>query len=150
MVTPLKNRASDEQEPGAPLRHRLTWDTADSPIADARVAVRALLTRAGHHPDHRTSQDAQLVVSELVTNAVRHAPGPGGLSLEVSPDAGLLRIAVSDGSHRPPVLPTYDPGRVGGHGLHLVTRLCGRLITREQETGKLVVAHLRLRDPTAH
>ncbi|MGY5044509.1 ATP-binding protein [Streptomyces sp. 900105755] len=149
MVTPLKNRASDEREPGAPLRHRLTWDTADSPIADARVAVRALLARAGHHPDRLPSQDAQLVVSELVTNAVRHAPGPGGLALEVSPDAGLLRIAVSDGSRRPPVLPARDPARVGGHGLHLVTRLCEGLITLEQETGKLVVAHLRLRDPTA-
>ncbi|MFK0152599.1 ATP-binding protein [Streptomyces sp. NPDC090499] len=149
MVTPLKNRASDGQEPGAPLRHRVTWDTADSPIADARVAVRALLARAGYQPDHRPSQDAQLVVSELVTNAVRHAPGPGGLALEVSPDAGLLRIVVSDSSPRPPVLPAHDPGRVGGHGLHLVTRLCGRLNTVAQETGKLVVAHLRLRDPTA-
>lgn len=150
MVTPLRNRASDGREPGAPLRFRATWDTADTPIAAARVAVRALLARAGHPPDHRPSQDAQLVVSELVTNAVRHAPGPVGLALEVSPDAGLLRIAVSDSSPRPPVLPAHDARRVGGHGLHLVTRLCGRLNTVAQETGKQVVAHLRLCRPAPH
>ncbi|MFG2961045.1 ATP-binding protein [Streptomyces sp. NPDC048291] len=150
MVTPLRNRASDGEEPGAPLRYRATWDTADTPVAAARVAVRALLDRAGHPPDHRPSQDAQLVVSELVTNAVRHAPGPVGLALEVSADAGLLRIAVSDTSPRPPVLSAHDPRRVGGHGLHLVTRLCGRLHTAvARETGKQVVAHLRLRGPAA-
>ncbi|MFF4899163.1 hypothetical protein ACFY3I_22560, partial [Streptomyces sp. NPDC001068] len=69
MVTPLKNRASDEQEPAPPLRYSTAWETTDVSVADARAAVRALLARAGHHPGHRPSQDAQLVVSELVTNA---------------------------------------------------------------------------------
>ncbi|MGW1620093.1 ATP-binding protein [Streptomyces sp. NPDC002172] len=147
MVTPLKNRASDGPEPGAPLRYSAAWDAADTPVSDARVAVRALLARAGHHPDHRPSQDAQLVVSELVTNAVRHAPGPVGLALEVSPDAGLLRITVSDTSPRTPEPRAHDARRVGGHGLYLVTRLCGRLHTVAQETGKHVVAHLPLRRP---
>ncbi|MGW3134074.1 ATP-binding protein [Streptomyces sp. NPDC001076] len=147
MVTPLKNRASDGQEPGAPLRYSITWDTVDTSIADARVAVRALLAQAGHRPDHRPSQDAQLVVSELVTNAVRHAPGPVGLALEVSPGADLLRIVVSDTSPRPPEPRAHDARRVGGHGLHLVTRLCDRLHTVARDTGKHVVAHLRLRRP---
>ncbi|WP_234543235.1 ATP-binding protein [Streptomyces shenzhenensis] len=147
MVTPLKNRASDEQEPGAPLRYSATWETTDTAITDARTAVRALLARAGHPPDRLPSQDAQLVVSELVTNAVRHAPGPVGLALWVSPDAGLLRITVSDTSPCPPELLAPDPRRVGGHGLHLVVRLCGRLDTVSRETGKEVVVHLRLRGP---
>ncbi|WP_406438486.1 ATP-binding protein [Streptomyces sp. NBC_00631] len=150
MVTPLKNRASDEHEPGAPLRYSVTWDTTDTSIADARRAVRALLARAGHHRDHRPSQDAQLIVSELVTNAVRHAPGPVGLALEVSPDADLLRITVSDTSPRPPELLAPDAGRVGGHGLRLVVRLCGRLRTVSRETGKQVVVQLRLRGPVTH
>lgn len=98
MVTPLEDRASDEQESAAPLRYSAAWHTADASIADARTAVRALLAQAYHDPHHRPSQDAQLVVSELVTNALRHAPGPGGLALEVAPDAALLRIAVSDSS----------------------------------------------------
>ncbi|MBK3633465.1 ATP-binding protein [Streptomyces sp. MBT97] len=144
MVTPLKNRASDEGQPAAPLRYRTTWETADTSIARTRTAVRTLLAEAGHSPEHRSSQDAQLVVSELVTNALRHAPGPGALALEVNPDATLLRIAVSDSSPRPPRLRAHDAGRVGGHGLHLVTRLCERLDTTAHGTGKQVVAHLPL------
>ncbi|MET7651918.1 MULTISPECIES: ATP-binding protein [unclassified Streptomyces] len=144
MVTPLKNRASDEREPAA-LRFSAAWETTDASIADARAAVRALLAHAGHHPDHRPSQDAQLVVSELVTNALRHAPGPGGLALEVTPDAALLRITVRDSSPRPPELRAPDARRIGGHGLLLVTRLCDQLHTIALERGKQIVAHLRLR-----
>ncbi|MEU2775715.1 ATP-binding protein [Streptomyces sp. NPDC007162] len=145
----MKNRASDEQERAAPLRYSVAWDAADASVADARTAVRTLLARAGHDPGDRPSQDAQLVVSELVTNALRHAPGPAALALEVSPDADLLRITVSDSSPRPPELPAHDARRVGGHGLHLVNRLCGRLHTVAQATGKQVVAHLNLRESAA-
>ncbi|MDX3585014.1 ATP-binding protein [Streptomyces europaeiscabiei] len=148
MVTPLEDRASDEQESAAPLRYSAAWHTADASIADARTAVRALLAQAGHDPHHRPSQDAQLVVSELVTNALRHAPGPGGLALEVAPDAALLRIAVSDSSPRPPELRAHDARRVGGHGLHLVARLCDQVQTIALNTGKQVVAHLHLCKPS--
>ncbi|MDX2546421.1 ATP-binding protein [Streptomyces sp. WI04-05B] len=144
MGTPTKNRASDEREP-AVLRYSAAWDTTDASIADARAAVRALLADAGHPPDHRPSQDAQLVVSELVTNALRHAPGPGGLALEVTPDAALLRITVRDNSPRPPELRAHDVRSVGGHGLQLVTRLCEQLHTIALDTGKQIVAQLRLR-----
>ncbi|MGW1671436.1 ATP-binding protein [Streptomyces sp. NPDC002324] len=149
MVTPLEERTTDEEGSSVPLRYSAAWDTADASIADARTAVRTLLARAGHDPRHRPSQDAQLVVSELVTNALRHAPGPGGLALEVAPDAELLRITVCDSSPRPPELRAHDARRVGGHGLFLVARLCDHLQTVALKTGKQVVAHLRLRTPSA-
>lgn len=101
----------------------------------------------GHHPDDRPSQDAQLVVTELVANALRHAPGPGDLALEVTPDAALLHITVRDSSPRPLELRAHDARRVGGHGLYLVTRLCDQLHTIALETGKQIVAQLRLRPP---
>ncbi|MFI8305031.1 ATP-binding protein [Streptomyces sp. NPDC085927] len=147
MVTPFENRASDEQGSAAPLRYRAAWNTADASIAEVRAAVRTLLARAGYDPGHRPSQDAQLIVSELVTNALRHAPGPGGLALEVAPDAALLRVTVSDSSPRPPELRARDARRVGGHGLHLVAQLCDQVHTIVRETGKQVVAHFRLRKP---
>ncbi|MFD3621701.1 ATP-binding protein [Streptomyces sp. NPDC058676] len=78
---------------------------------------------------------------------MRHAPGPGSLALEVTPDAALLRIAVRDTSPRPPELRAHDARRVGGHGLHLVSRLCDQLHTIALETGKQIVAHLRLHQP---
>ncbi|MFJ7073039.1 ATP-binding protein [Streptomyces sp. NPDC098781] len=146
MVTPLDNRASDRRDPTAPLRYSTAWHTDTSPAA-ARAAVRALVARAGYDPDHQPVQDAQLVVSELVTNALRHAPGPGRLELEVTPDAALLRITVKDTSPSPPELRTHDARRVGGHGLRLVARLCDRLHTVVLDTGKQVAAHLYLREP---
>jgi anti-sigma regulatory factor (Ser/Thr protein kinase) len=72
-----------------------------------------------------TVEDALLLVSELVTNAVRHAPGPCVLSLA---DFGTgLTVAVSDTSSalptaRPPDLST-GTGGFGWHLLHRIARL---------------------------
>lgn len=126
-----------------PLCHHLAWDAKGTSIADARHAVHSLLVRAGHPPHHVISQDAQLVVSELVTNALRHAPGPGELLLEVVP-SNLLRVTVRDGSPRPPEPLAPDPGRPGGHGVHVVTRLSERMYAIPADGGKQVVAELRL------
>lgn len=144
MVTPLRNRATGTEDSTASLRHSAAWDTTEMSIADARAAVRTLLARAGHEPDGRPAQDAQLVVSELVTNALRHAPGPGHLTLEVLPDASLLRVTVRDSCPAPPAPQSPNPLRIGGHGLILVTRLCERLHTVPLDDGKQIVADLRL------
>ncbi|MFI9650724.1 ATP-binding protein [Streptomyces sp. NPDC052040] len=145
MVISLRNQAWDVREPTVPLRYSAVWEAEQSPIAEARRAVRTLLAEAGHPPQDRASEDAQLVVSELVTNAYRHAPGPGGLDLEVIPGAALLRIAVRDSSPDLPELRALDPHRIGGHGLRLVTHLCARVETTPLDSGKQVVAHLDLR-----
>ncbi|MEW2249567.1 ATP-binding protein [Streptomyces sp. NPDC006975] len=146
MVTPLKDRTPDEPGPSVARRYSTAWDTADGvSIAEARAAVRTLLSEAGHGPRDRSSQDAQLVVSELVTNAVRHAPGPGALLLEVTADGALLRVGVRDTSRHLPLLREHDPRRVGGHGLHLVGRLCDEVRAVPLDTGKQIVASLSLR-----
>ncbi|MFZ4299128.1 ATP-binding protein [Streptomyces cinereoruber] len=129
------------------MRFSMVWETADAPVADFRHAARTLLALAGHPPGHRASQDAQLVVTELVTNAYRHAPGPGALLLELSPGGSLLDITVRDGSSRPPVVRERDARRSGGHGLRLVVLLCERLHHNDLGTGKEVVARIRLRQP---
>ena len=106
--------------PAAPLRYSAAWDTADASIADARTAVRTLLARAGHDPRHRPSQDAQLVVSELVTNALRHAPGPGAWCWKwhptptccASPCETAPRARRTASTRRPPCRrPRTVPGR---------------------------------------
>jgi two-component sensor histidine kinase len=88
--------------------------------------------------------DAGLVVSELVTNAVRHAPGPCVLALDLDLHNGLLQIAVSDTSKRPLQAQSFQPGRVGQHGLELVLTLCLTVGTDYTEQGKTVRAHLPL------
>ncbi|QTE01921.1 ATP-binding protein [Streptomyces cyanogenus] len=144
MTITLSKRTPGDQPSEAPWRYSASWGSRGTRITDARHAVRSLLARAGHHPRKRPSHDAQLVVSELVTNAVRHAPGPGELLLEVTPDAAHLRIVVCDSSPLPPRLQAPDAGRIGGHGLNLVTRLCEQVYTIALKTGKRVVADLPL------
>jgi anti-sigma regulatory factor (Ser/Thr protein kinase) len=60
----------------------------------------------------------QLVVSELVTNALHHGTPPIGLRIERT--AAALRVEVRDASLRPPRLETADPLSVSGRGLLLV------------------------------
>jgi anti-sigma regulatory factor (Ser/Thr protein kinase) len=64
--------------------------------------------------------DAALMVSELVTNALQH--GIGRISLRIDNDAVCLRIEVADeGQVR--VKPTPTPGAHGGWGLRVVAQL---------------------------
>ena len=64
--------------------------------------------------------DIPLVTSELVTNAVRHAAGEVGVSIEL--DADRIRLEVSDLSPSRPVMRARAGAR-GGWGLHIVERL---------------------------
>lgn len=64
--------------------------------------------------------DALLLVSELVTNAVRH--GRGDVELSVRVGADRLRIAVSDRGPEMPIVPDGRPSidRPSGRGLLIV------------------------------
>lgn len=78
---------------------------------------------------------AELLVSELVTNAVRYA-GTGSVSLVVCLDEAVLRIEVCDTS---PVLPQPalpEADSEGGRGLFLVAALADRYHAEPTETGK--------------
>ncbi|MGW2638125.1 ATP-binding protein [Streptomyces sp. NPDC001348] len=149
MVIPLRNQATDAQRFRAPepLRYSATWDAGTLRGVDARRAVTAFLSRLGYAPDQRVGQDAQLVVSELVTNALRHAPGPCGLLLELSPGADVLHITVWDTSTTLPEIQPRDGRRIGGHGLHLVSRLSADVRVAPLNGGKRVTADLRLPPP---
>lgn len=65
--------------------------------------------------------DAVTVVSELVTNAIVHAPAPGELRLSLLPD--VLRVAVTDSGAGAPEPRHASATREGGRGLYLVNAL---------------------------
>ena len=71
--------------------------------------------------DEERLQDALLIVSELVTNAVLHGFPPGELSLEVG--AGQIRVAVGDSSEALPILQAHDDDAHRGRGIALVDAL---------------------------
>ncbi|MHA6757240.1 ATP-binding protein [Streptacidiphilus sp. PAMC 29251] len=87
-------------------------------------------------------QDAVLVVSELVTNAVRHAPGPCALDL-LHQDHHLV-VAVTDTSTDVPVKRPPDlTGGTGGLGMHLLDRTADTTTVATHREGKTVTATLR-------
>ncbi|GGL64859.1 hypothetical protein GCM10010129_05500 [Streptomyces fumigatiscleroticus] len=65
----------------------------------------------------RATGMVQLVVSELLTNACEHAPGPCPLDPELA--GGLTGITVRDSVPALPVAGPADPRRVGRHGLEI-------------------------------
>ncbi|MEU9554019.1 ATP-binding protein [Streptomyces fumanus] len=114
-------------------------------IPASRDLVQAFVARlreAGVEVSGSFLDAARLVVSELVTNAARHAPGPCRLRLALVEDQ--VEIAVTDTGEGFPTFLPPDPQRVGRHGLEIVTRLCDELITKPHDRGKTVYARLPL------
>ena len=85
----------------------------------ARDAVTPLRDRVAD----RTLADVRLVISELVTNAVRHAPGePISVSVDVD-DQGVVRGEIRDHGGGGVKLRATSPGEPGGYGLGIVDAL---------------------------
>ncbi|MFE3328762.1 SpoIIE family protein phosphatase [Streptomyces sp. NPDC059176] len=77
----------------------------------------------------------ELIVSELVTNAVRYAEGP--LSLRLIHDRTLV-CEVADAGHTSPHLRHSAADDEGGRGLFIVARLVQRWGTRYGRSGKTI------------
>ncbi|WP_030339800.1 ATP-binding protein [Streptomyces sp. NRRL S-1022] len=117
-------------------------------IVEARDLARDFLTRAwadhGRPVSDRAMDVVQLVVSELVTNACKHAPGPCLVDLELS--GGSVRITVRDSAPELPVARAADPGRVGQHGLEIVTAVCQGFEVHREPLGERTTASVVLAD----
>jgi anti-sigma regulatory factor (Ser/Thr protein kinase) len=147
MVIPLMKQAEDE--PGADeqtgLRYGAFWADGAACAVEARRALQALLAHVpctGRTPvPAPLAIDAELVVSELVTNAIRHAPGPCGMILRLSGDG--LAITVWDTSTEQPVVRKRDGQRFGGHGMHVVHTVSSEVAVTSLGNGKQITAYLR-------
>ncbi|MET8828580.1 ATP-binding protein [Streptomyces sp. NPDC004610] len=128
---PLKTGAPQQTSAPPPLPYEGVWrftaPAVDASVPQARHAVRDLLLRQGVPIAEDVGHGLLLIVSELVTNAVRHAAllSPV-LAVEVAVGTEWVRVSVEDNHpYRPTALET-DHGRTGGRGLLLVSE-----ITRE-------------------
>ena len=105
----------------------MSFELAGGPYAV--TAARLALADLESHVDPSVAFDVRLLVSELVTNSVRHAdmPPPGRVSVEVSVDSGKIHVEVEDtGSGFEPRPRRRGQSKAGGWGLYLVERLADR------------------------
>ncbi|MFJ4203586.1 ATP-binding protein [Streptomyces sviceus] len=113
-----------------------TFPADPGAVRAARTAVRNRL--AAWNLDG-LADVAALLVSELVTNSLRHATGPIGVRL-VRPEGvdGVLLVEVSDPLPDPPRARVADLDDESGRGLQLVAHAADRWGTRPGVTGKTV------------
>lgn len=74
--------------------------------------------------------DVALVVSELVTNSVKHGPATGDIEVEVLADTEMIRVSVTD---QGPCFAKVD-SRNGGMGLDIVDQIAEHWVV-ERENG---------------
>jgi anti-sigma regulatory factor (Ser/Thr protein kinase) len=138
-----------------PYRSSHPLDGRPGSVTAALGHARAFLRRCSPQLSRATAGDLLLVVSELVTNAVRHAPGPCTLDLACN---GQLEVAVSDTSSTVPVARAPDPGGTGGFGWLVVNEVSqhvrvrlrppyGKTVTATLGTGALISPGCAARTP---
>ncbi|KUM69991.1 SpoIIE family protein phosphatase [Streptomyces curacoi] len=120
------------------------WDLPADPavVADARKVAARQLADWGLEELAFTTE---LVVSELVTNAIRYATGP--IRLRLIRERALI-CEVFDGGATAPHLRHPRTTDEGGRGLLLVSQLTQRWGTRFVPEGKIIWAQQSLTDPS--
>lgn len=154
MSIPLRQYGAEDRPPDGrtPRRCRVLWDSGTASPAEGRRAASGFLSELQKSglatlPD-RLVGDVRLVVSELVTNALRHAPGACALQVDLSGDGRAVRVAVQDPSSRAPRIQPPDACRIGGHGLELVRAVSRSVTVRPSPYGKQVTAEIAISQPT--
>lgn len=127
----------------SPRQLRMTLPAASHSVRLSRYATRAVLT--AWHLGH-VDEAATLLVSELVTNAVRHArTGRLAMALYLEADGRWLRIEVHDADPHEPRQRTPGALDESGFGLLLIEALAGKWGVQQTVTGKAVWAELDAR-----
>ncbi|GAA3197277.1 ATP-binding protein [Actinocorallia longicatena] len=118
-----------------PRFHTWNLDQQDEPV---RFARRGVVTALGGWGLSDLRDTAELLVSELVTNAVRHGKPPVRLTLAIERER--VEIRVSDGSPEPPLPRAGDED--GGFGLTVADALA-EISVHTFPGGKQIRAALR-------
>jgi len=109
-----------------------------SPRPSSCVTARhAIRTFCDDHQIGTVADHAELLVSELVTNAIENCRSK--ITLLAICQAGELTISIrDDGCALPPRIMTADPEAESGRGLYLVDKIAGAWGTLNHADGKSV------------
>ncbi|MGS2588961.1 SpoIIE family protein phosphatase [Streptomyces hebeiensis] len=117
--------------------HVVVREVSDDPVAVARVRADVTGTLSSWGLESVTFT-TELIVSELITNAIRYATAP--IHLRLIRDDTVLICEVSDGSSTSPHLRRSTMSDEGGRGLFLVAQLAQSWGTRYTARGKTIWA----------
>ncbi|NKE55671.1 ATP-binding protein [Lentzea sp. PSKA42] len=117
---------------------RVTLSAEGGSCARARQVVRE--AAASWELPEDLADDAQLVVTELVSNGIDHGEGP--ITLTVSRTTSGMLVEVHDESPKQPQLRPVNPSSARGRGMQLVQALSVRWGTTPGKDGKVVWAEL--------
>ena len=147
MTAPAPAPVSHPQPPGQatdtwPLRSYLELDASPGAVPYARLHTRQVLQEWGLSA---FSENAGLLVSELVTNAIQvslPAQRIAPVRLWLSSDRSQLLIQVQDTNPHPPAHTSAGNDDESGRGLHIVDAISTKWgwHTKEDHSGKTVWA----------
>jgi hypothetical protein len=146
LVGRLETSPADDATAERWRRTALALESSGTSIALARRFAAAFV--AGARDEHgvavcpRGLDTVQLVVSELVTNARKYAPGPLLLELRLAED--FVEVDVWDSNPRLPEVQPSDPERVGRHGLEIVLAVSHSFHVQSRTVGKSITARIAL------
>ncbi|MCX4903147.1 SpoIIE family protein phosphatase [Streptomyces sp. NBC_00878] len=126
---------------GLPTSQVATWDIPADPALVGPIRKQAV-QQLDTWELSEAAFTTELVVSELVTNAIRYGERP--IRLRLIHDDTTLIFEVSDSSHTAPHLRRAKTFDEGGRGLLLVAQLTQRWGSRHTPEGKTIWAELAL------
>ncbi|MFF9015188.1 ATP-binding protein [Streptomyces sp. NPDC014870] len=124
------------------LRSVMPFKAEPAELAILRRQVRSALGRWGIEP--AAKEEAELVVTELATNVIKHVGGGAVATLVLEALDTALRVEIHDESSVAPVISGVDDHSECGRGLHLLAGMSmgwGTLVT---VSGKAVWCELAL------
>lgn len=125
----------------------LSLDHAPTSITLARQFVKIALAARGYE---QTSNELELIVSELVTNAVLHARSSPEqpILVRLLANGATLRLEVQDPDVRLPITRPMGCDVESGRGLHIVRALTDHMgsYLRDRGSGKVVWCELATRE----
>jgi anti-sigma regulatory factor (Ser/Thr protein kinase) len=130
----------DQEAARWPYQSHLELGAISSAVPSARLHARLVLWEWGLSADK--AEAAELIVSELVTNALEHGSAgiPATVRIWLSSDGGSIAINVWDASPQPPVPKNAGADADSGRGLMIVAALSTDWGYSAADPGKVVWA----------